>query len=443
MNRLISSGALFVLLLCPANGSAYIDSPAEGLTLPKLVLEFRTIRVLQVEKMDLERGAIVFKSIERIQGHPDSQTVKHSVKYDGAVPGELKNVRPGSKAIFFSGDGYKRGITLIDGAWYISNYNGNSGWWYIAGTAAHYDFNCVFIGSVAELTEAVKKLHRGDDVVVRCRKKSQVADTQVVSYNLGQLARKQVVSPAKLTELKPTASDKRSLAQLLDALKDPKVATRVEATEAIGQLGKAAYTATPALSKALADDKDPFVRRAAAVALGEIGPQAKAAVPNLLAALDSHYENVGGLVGSESAVALNRIDPDGKVLLPLLLPLLKDINIETRSKAATQLEIIGPAAKGAASLLIEVITKDKEGGVRYLAARALSSIGLDAKQAVPVFILALKDSHKFVRLTAARALGDFGPAAKEAVPALKAATKDADDEVKQSAMESLQMIGQQ
>ena len=62
---------------------------------------------------------------------------------------------------------------------------------------------------------------------------------------------------------------------------------------------------------------------------------------------------------------------------------------------------------------------------------------------MPVFILALKDSHKFVRLTAARALGDFGPAAKEAVPALKAATKDADDEVKQSAMESLQMIGQQ
>src|SRR5262249_29631997 len=242
------------------------------------------------------------------------QTIKHSVKYDSAVPGELKNVKPGSKAIFFSGDGYKRGITLIDGAWYISNYNGNSGWWYIAGTAANYDFNCVFTGSVAELTEAIKKLHRGEDVVVRCRKKSQVGDTQVVSYNLGQLARKQVVSPAKLTELKPTGGDKRSLAQLLDALKDAKIGTRVDAAEAIGREAK---TARPALSKALAEDKDPFVRRAAAVALGEIGPEAKAAVPYLLAALDSHYENVGGLIGSESAVALNRIDPDGKVLLPL------------------------------------------------------------------------------------------------------------------------------
>src|SRR5262249_49961129 len=232
------------------------------------------------------------------------QTIKHSVKYDSAVPGELKNVKPGSKAIFFSGDGYKRGITLIDGAWYISNYNGNSGWWYIAGTAANYDFNCVFTGSVAELTEAIKKLHRGEDVVVRCRKKSQVADTQVVSYNLGQLARKQVVPAAKLNDLKLTGGDKRSLPQLLDALKDAKMGTRVEAAEATGGLGKAAKTATPALSRALADDKDPFVRRMAAVPLGEIGPEAKAAVPNLLAALESHYENVGGLIGSESAVAL-------------------------------------------------------------------------------------------------------------------------------------------
>jgi HEAT repeat protein len=62
--------------------------------------------------------------------------------------------------------------------------------------------------------------------------------------------------------------------------------------------------------------------------------------------------------------------------------------------------------------------------VRYRAARALSDIGPEAKDAVPVLIKCLKDRSPDVRFEAALALGAIGQAAEAAIPAISECLKE-------------------
>jgi hypothetical protein len=428
--------------LCPSPGRAYIDDlPPEKLTLPQLILEFRSIQVLQIDQLDLARGAVLFKSAERIQGREDAAVLKHSVKFGAkGVPAELKGLKPGQPAILFSGDGYKRTITLVEGAWYCSSHDTRSGWSHIAYTAGHYDFNCAFTGTVSELKETIRQLLRGEEVVMRCRKKARQPETQFVRCSLRLPSKKEVVpEPKGAARLKIVTPEKAPLAALVHRLQGASMAGRVEAAEALAGQGASAKEATAALAAAIRQDKDPFVRRAAAVALGSIGSEARAAVPDLLVALQSHYENVDGLVGSECAVALGKIDPDGTDLAPLLTANLKDPSPDTRMRAANWAAIIGPPARSVTAALIEA-TRDKSGAVRHSATAALGSIRPDVKVAVPVFIAALKDPNEFVRMAAARALAEIGPEAQDAIPALRAATKDGNGEVRQYAEQALKQV---
>src|SRR5262245_24685096 len=131
-----------ILMLVPATTAhAYIDMPAEQLTLPRLLLEFRTVGIFQVERVDLERGAVRYKLQERLQGSWQIQESRHSIRLDGKVPAELGNLRQGQSALLFTGDNYSRGIVLVEGAWYCCTIDADS-WWRIAYTAGHYDFHC-------------------------------------------------------------------------------------------------------------------------------------------------------------------------------------------------------------------------------------------------------------------------------------------------------------
>ena len=130
-------------------------------------------------------------------------------------------------------------------------------------------------------------------------------------------------------------------------------------------------------------DKDVRVRNAAATALGQIGPAAKAAVPALIEAL-------------------------------------KDKDRTVRRVAAFVLGQIGPAAVPA---LIEALKKDRVGRYSTAVVDALGKIG---PVAVPALIEALKDKESYVRMYAAEALGQFAPAAKATVPALMESLKDND-----------------
>ena len=107
--------------------------------------------------------------------------------------------------------------------------------------------------------------------------------------------------------------------------------------------------AVPALIKAL-KDQDAFVRRYAAQALGEIGPDARSAASALTTALnDSRKE-----VQSSAARALGKIGPSG---IETLTGLIKDANKDSalRRQAVEALGSVGEAAHSAVPALTEIV----------------------------------------------------------------------------------------
>lgn len=435
--------ALLALGILVAPSQAYIDMSADALTLPRLLLEFRSIGVYEVVRSDLEEGKVQFRLVELIQGAKANTDPKHVLKYGENTPAELKKLKTGQRAVIFAEDGYGRSVVFSDGAWYVATYSSATSWSHIAYTAAHYDFNCCFVGSTAELGEALQQLLKGRAAVVNSRKKSQVAPTQFVRYLFREPHRKEVVAaPKRADGSKPKPSETRpALADLVAALKDKESGKRVEAALGLGELGAEAKTAEPALRAVLAEDKDLFARRAAAVALGKIGAGAREAVPTLTAVLlQTPAADIDRVVALEASVALARVDPEGTASVPILTAKLKDPTDYVRLYAASALGGLGPAARAGTPALIEALKKDKWTDVRMAAADALASIRGDPKITVAALEGALADESAYVRTAAARALGKLGPEAKAAIPALQKAMKDKDAETRQAAEESLGKI---
>lgn len=86
------------------------------------------------------------------------------------------------------------------------------------------------------------------------------------------------------------------------------------AAAALGRIGRAAV---PSLTQALSN-RDPEVRKEAALVLARIGPDAFQAVPDLTALLDDENEEVR----KAAARALGQIGPDAAEAVPALMRLL-------------------------------------------------------------------------------------------------------------------------
>jgi HEAT repeat protein len=171
--------------------------------------------------------------------------------------------------------------------------------------------------------------------------------------------------------------------------------------------------------------------------------------------------------------------PTAKPIVPALALELKDDDSQHRREAAFALAALGPDAKDATPVLIEVMTSDEEPSVRHAAIYALGKIGpaaAAAKEAlnknmesddkftkvasvwallqiqptdkalhvvaVPLFMGAVENAEiDRVRFEAATALGNIGPAAKPAVDVLKkAAESDDSPMVREAAAEALKKI---
>jgi HEAT repeat protein len=99
---------------------------------------------------------------------------------------------------------------------------------------------------------------------------------------------------------------------LVSALSDKSYSVGTYASWALGALGSDAVTA---LLEVLKDKKSPIPLRRAAVAIGEIGPEAKAAVPLLSQALKMNDWDVR----LSAIYSLGRIGPDAKTGLPAII----------------------------------------------------------------------------------------------------------------------------
>lgn len=182
-----------------------------------------------------------------------------------------------------------------------------------------------------------------------------------------------------------------------------------------------AETTVPALVQRLAD-ADPQAREAAAAQLGQLGPQAAAAVGPLVAAL-SHADPY---LRGAAALALGRI---GEAAVPALVRALGSSDPELRESAVIALGRVGAPAARALAALIHLLA-DPHAPVRQVAADTLGDLGGVSgvgEAAAPALTRGLSDRDPAVRRSAAVALARVAPGARAAPqhPAALVATLDA------------------
>ena len=186
------------------------------------------------------------------------------------------------------------------------------------------------------------------------------------------------------------------------------------------------------------EDKDLERSHASWAAFRILGPQARAAIPELTRMMD---EPGSGFIGRyhQPIYALGCMGEDA---LPAILAVLEDRLHPDHAEAAL---IIGfmPAARTncarAVPLLVSCLVEQNEAAA-CRAAISLGRLGLEPGLAVPALTNSLADPRALVRRQSARALGEFGAEGRAAGAALLQALDDLDFTVRLCATNSLSKI---
>jgi HEAT repeat protein len=267
-------------------------------------------------------------------------------------------------------------------------------------------------------------------------------------------------------ELRRAATEK-----LVEYLKDKDPFVRVAAARALGALPPAPEITLPILEKML-KDADAATAQYALDALASLGPKA---VPRLIELL-KHKE-----IRVQVVYILGQIGPGAAPAAEALAKLVDDQNVQVSTEAVLAIGKIGPDAKSAVPALIEAMEKEKKGLVcphKHAIVYTLGRIGPAAAAAEPLLVGALKSDDRSLvvvaawalakidpasitrnglvgflsaglsdtlpetRKAAAEGLSNLGPAARDAAPALKKALNDASKAVRESAAKALKAIGE-
>lgn len=186
---------------------------------------------------------------------------------------------------------------------------------------------------------------------------------------------------------------------------------------------------------------EPSSRRQALGVLAAIGPAARPALPDLVAALADADE----AAATEAAVAIAEIGGGAAEAVPELQKMLGDgAPAGARYTAAYALGRIGPAAKAALPRLLDLTAADDEILATVAVWAALKIEPTDAAlvdRAIPLLRRALQGDRDMARLEAAVSLGEIGKAAGAAIPLLElVAEEDAVPAVRDAAAAALVKI---
>jgi HEAT repeat protein/pimeloyl-ACP methyl ester carboxylesterase len=119
-----------------------------------------------------------------------------------------------------------------------------------------------------------------------------------------------------------------------------------------------------------------------------------------------------------TVTALGQIGPEAKPAVPHLIDALCAVSGEAYPEVIKTLGQIGPAAKPAVPHLIEILCRKSSQEAYKAAIEALGQIGSSSQAAVPHLVEGLNIDDVDVSARVATALGQIGPAAIDAVPHL-------------------------
>lgn len=233
--------------------------------------------------------------------------------------------------------------------------------------------------------------------------------------------------------------------QLIESVqsKDEQTLVRQYATLALAKIGPDDRRVVPALIAALGDNKAD-IRRAAAEAIGNVGPSAANASDRLINLASNHREEV--LVREFSIAALARIAPQDEAVNAALVNAVADGDPRIYKAAVAALVAVRSTTIGDNDVpaLIRQLQSEVP-GTRITAAQQLGECGPYAASAVPALIESLAGNQNPVelRIAATRSLGLIGPDAESAVPELARALEDNNQRLSNAALVSLGRIGPQ
>jgi HEAT repeat protein len=233
------------------------------------------------------------------------------------------------------------------------------------------------------------------------------------------------------TTLPQMGHDKQAVWSLIAELKDSH--QRYGAVIELGNLGKAAEIAVPALIEVL-QDEDVTLRINTIESLCKIGSEAKT-IPALITALQDTSEQVRATaafgLGCFQAKAVTAVEP--------LIMSLEDSDEWVRAKAV---EALSHIRHPKATVPLITALHDEYPGVRAKAALALPNIAASIV-AVPALIAVFTDKDARVRAAVADALGMFGSSINNdsVAPVLINALQDEDVYVQMGAAKALIKIG--
>ncbi|MFO0822416.1 MAG: HEAT repeat domain-containing protein [Gemmataceae bacterium] len=205
---------------------------------------------------------------------------------------------------------------------------------------------------------------------------------------------------------------------LIESMKQDNEAVRLEAIRKLTLIGVAAKPAVPELKRLLANSKHEVAREAALALVRVVPKDAADAIPVLLRGLQGSDSEL-----SQSARALGELGPAAKIAVPELLKKSEACQMPLRLELAQAAAQIDPAyGSWVVDICIAVFRDPKTRGqhVRELAADALVKRGPKAKAAMPALLEVMREKGPH-RMEIALAMIAIDPANAE--PALAWARK--------------------
>jgi uncharacterized protein (TIGR02996 family) len=224
---------------------------------------------------------------------------------------------------------------------------------------------------------------------------------------------------------------------LRPCFRDRQGGVRAAAVRLCRELGPASLPLLPEMLDLLATEEEYSISTELHRALGGLA----AAAPEAVAAL-RELLRAPGPMRLQACFALAQSGPGAAAAVPELLALLDSDEEMARRAAAEALGRMGPAAAVAVPRLLRWVEAKRAAALRQTALQTLGRLGPVAADSVPALTKCLRSSDRWSRLYAAQALGRMGAAAAPAVPLLEALAKRTDQQVRAAAEEALASVRQ-